>query len=63
MKSAGHEDVDDAIFRRIAKLKQQKDRLDALHSALSIKMCWFEEQAEIYEKMKQMVEFTYTSKI
>lgn len=61
MKSrVSHTDVNDAIFQRIAKLKQQKDQLEVLHVSLSLKMGWFEEQADLLGRLKQVVEFTYT---
>lgn len=58
----GHSDVNDAVFQRIAKLKLQRDKLDALHASLSLQMSRFEEQAELYGQMKELVEFTYTGR-
>jgi hypothetical protein len=57
-----HNDVNDEIYQRINKLKLQKDKLNSLHTILSMKVSSFEEQINLYELMKDKVLFTYTSK-
>jgi hypothetical protein len=56
-----HEDINDKIYQRISKLKLQKDKLNNLHTILSMKVSSFEEQINIYQLMKEKIEFTYTS--
>lgn len=59
-KQIDHKDTNDKIFKRILKLRTQKDKLQSMLVSLSKFITMYEEMGELYKGLMEQVKFTFT---